>query len=392
MKKSLLTLATSVTVASVAHAQSSVTLYGVIDEGINFNNNANGGRQYALASGVLMGSRWGIRGVEDLGGGLKAIFALENGFDVNSGKLGQGGLGFGRQAYVGLSSPFGAVTLGRQYDSVVDYVGQFGAGEQWGGYLTAHPADIDNFNNTERVNNAIKFTSVKYAGLSLGGLYSLGGVSGSFSRNQIWSLGGSYAQGPFSVGAAYLNIRNPNASFYGTGTVANATGGSLAGNNFIPTPVYSGYASATTQQVIAAGGAYTIGPATIGATYSNVKFMGLNGTVSPLNAAGLSGTVTFNNGELNFKYQLTPALLLGAAYDYTKASSIAGKSGAQYHQGAIGADYFLSARTDVYALGVYQKASGTDSTGRSAVAAINELTPSTTDHQVGIRFAIRHKF
>ena len=121
-----------------------MTLYGIIDEGLLFNNNAGGKHLYSMASGVMQGSRFGLRGTEDLGGGLKAIFTLENGFDVNSGKLGQGGLMFGRQAYVGLSSQYGTVTLGRQYDSVVDFVGPLEAGDQWGGYIAAHPGDLDN--------------------------------------------------------------------------------------------------------------------------------------------------------------------------------------------------------------------------------------------------------
>ncbi len=74
-----------------------------------------------MSSGNLQGSRWGLRGTEDLGGGLKAIFVLENGFNVFNGTLGQGGDELGRQAYVGLpTTQFGTVTLGRQYDSVVD--------------------------------------------------------------------------------------------------------------------------------------------------------------------------------------------------------------------------------------------------------------------------------
>src|ERR1700758_3627971 len=123
MKKSLLAGVVFSMTSSVAFAQSSVTLYGIVDEGFNFNSNSDGHRQYYLSSGELQGSRFGLRGAEDLGGGLSAIFVLENGFDLNTGKLGQGGLMFGRQAYVGLSSSqFGTVTLGRQYDSVVDYV------------------------------------------------------------------------------------------------------------------------------------------------------------------------------------------------------------------------------------------------------------------------------
>ena len=86
-----------------AMAQSSVTLYGLIDEGLNYTSNTGGHSNIQMESGFAQGSRWGLKGSEDLGGGNKAIFQLENGFDVNSGKLGQGGRMFGRQAYVGLS-------------------------------------------------------------------------------------------------------------------------------------------------------------------------------------------------------------------------------------------------------------------------------------------------
>jgi predicted porin len=391
MKKSLLALAALGAFAGIAHAQSSVTLYGIIDEGVNWTSNAGGKQLYNLSSGVLQGSRWGLRGTEDLGGGLKAIFTLENGFDVNSGALLQGGREFGRQAFVGLSSSgFGTVTLGRQYDSVVDYVGPLEAGDQWGGYIVAHPGDLDNFNNAFRTNNAVKYTSPNLAGLTFGGMYSLGGVAGDFSRNQVFSLGAGYSNGPLTLAAAYLNARNPNIGFFGGNANVNTTITNTSA--VITSPVYSGFSSAHTYQVIGAGGAYTFGAATVGATYSNIKFFALGNTSSGPNPSGFSGTATFNNAEVNFKYQLTPALVLGAAYDYTKGSSINGASGAKYHQGAVGADYFLSKRTDVYLVGVYQKASGTDSTGKQARAAINNLTASSNDHQGTVRIGIRHKF
>ncbi|KXU84674.1 porin [Caballeronia megalochromosomata] len=393
MKKSAFVALVFSAVSGIAYAQSSVLLYGIVDEGFQFNNNAGGKRQYYLASGELNGSRWGLRGSEDLGGGLKAIFVLENGFDVNTGRLGQGGLEFGRQAYVGMSGGIGTITLGRQYDSVVDYVGPLEAGDQWAGYLGAHPADNDNFNNTNRVNNAIKFTSPTLGGFTFGGMYSLGGVAGDATRNQIWSLGGGYTKGPLILGAAYLNVRNPNVSFYGSGgMVAPATAG-VPGSNLGNSPVISGYASAHTLQVIGAGASYTFGAATIGATYSNTKFKGLGDTTSgPAPLTGIAGTATLNNAEVNFRYQLTPALLLGAAYVFTKSSGVDGASGARYHQGALGVDYFLSKRTDIYMVGVYQKANGTDSTGNPAVASISQITPSSTDRQAALRFAIRHKF
>ncbi|WP_184048831.1 porin [Paraburkholderia sp. MM5384-R2] len=379
--------------SGIAFAQSSVTLYGILDEGFNFNNNSSGKHQYYLAAGVLQGSRFGLRGTEDLGGGLSAIFVAENGFDPNSGKLGQGGLMFGRQAYVGLSSRYGTVTAGRQYDSVVDYVGPFGAAEQWGGSIIAHPGDTDNFNNTNRTNNAIKYTSVDFGGLTFGGVYALGGIAGNLTRNQIWSLGARYSNGPLQLGVGYLNVRNPNTSFYGAGGTVAATVGGVPGSNFGASPVNSAYASAHTQQVIAAGAAYSFGAATIGATYSNAKYMSLGDKTSgPVPANSLGGTATFNNAELNLKYQITPALLIAASYVYSRNSGAAGFEEATYNQGAIGIDYFLSKRTDLYAVGVFQKAGGTDSSGRPAVASINSVTPSVSDRQAVIRVAIRHKF
>ncbi|MGU8083303.1 porin [Burkholderia pyrrocinia] len=385
MKKSLLALVALGAFAGAAHAQSSVTLYGIIDEGLLFNNNAGGKHLYSMASGVMQGSRFGLRGTEDLGGGLKAIFTLENGFDVNSGKLGQGGLMFGRQAYVGLSSQYGTVTLGRQYDSVVDFVGPLEAGDQWGGYIAAHPGDLDNFNNAYRVNNAVKFTSPSYGGFTFGGLYSFGGQAGQFSKNQVWSLGAGYNNGPLVLGVGYLNARTPG-NFGGM-----FNNGSTAATTAVSSPVYGAYANnANTYQVIGAGGAYTFGAATIGATYSNTKFKGFS--VGPF----VNQTATFNNGEINFKYQLTPALILGAAYDYTQGSKIDGNSAAKYHQGSLGVDYFLSKRTDVYVIGVYQHASGNalDAKGNvvQATAAINGLAGSSTSNQVAGRVGIRHKF
>ncbi|KAG0164460.1 hypothetical protein DFQ30_009929 [Apophysomyces sp. BC1015] len=373
MKKSLLALAAWGAFAGAAHAQSSVTLYGIIDEGLNYTSNSGGHTLWSLSSGVMQGSRWGLRGTEDLGGGLKAIFTLENGFDVNTGKFDRGGLEFGRQAFVGLSSSrFGTLTLGRQYDSVVDYVGPLEAGNQWGGYIAVHPGDLDNFNNTYRANNSIKYTSPNFAGLSFGGLYSLGGVAGDFSRNQVFSLGAGYTNGPLVLGAGYLNVRNPNASFFG-----NSTSGPIDTSvSNVDSPVYRSYGSAHTYQVIGAGGAYTFGPATVGVTYSNTKFFQLGSAY----ASSFSGsTATFNNAEINFKYQLTPAL-----------------SGAKYHQGALGADYFLSKRTDVYLVGVYQRATGnTAGDGDkvvSATASINGLSPSKSNNQATVRVGIRHKF
>src|ERR1700712_1126890 len=99
MKKTLIVAAVSASFATAASAQSSVTLYGLIDAGFAYTNNvANTGAgpdqqvsKFGMTSGNLQGSRWGLRGQEDLGGGLKAVFTLENGFNITNGTASQGG-------------------------------------------------------------------------------------------------------------------------------------------------------------------------------------------------------------------------------------------------------------------------------------------------------------
>lgn len=141
-------------ITTLAMAQSSVTLYGIVDEGIDYTNNAGTGSAWKMQSGDALSSRWGVKGTEDLGGGLQAIFNLENGFDASSGALSQPDRMFGRQAFVGVtSSTFGTVTMGRQYDSVVDFVAPLTANGNWGGYLFSHPLDNDNTDDTFRIGN-----------------------------------------------------------------------------------------------------------------------------------------------------------------------------------------------------------------------------------------------
>jgi len=104
--------------SATAWAQSSVTLYGIVDTGIEYVSHADAAGDSVVRMPGITGevpSRWGLRGKEDLGGGLSAIFALESGFNMRSGTLNQGGRLFGRQAWVGLSSPYGNLTFGRQY-------------------------------------------------------------------------------------------------------------------------------------------------------------------------------------------------------------------------------------------------------------------------------------
>jgi predicted porin len=109
-------------------------------------------------------------------------------------------------------------------------------------------------------------------------------------------------------------------------------------------------------------------------------------------ANALASSEDFNIGEINLAYLVTPALQLGTAYTYTRGSSIGSISGATYSQVNLAANYALSVRTDLYLVGIYQHASGKDSTGKTAVAAISNLTNSSSDVQTALIVGIRHKF
>ncbi|KVN93688.1 porin [Burkholderia ubonensis] len=381
MKKTLIVAALSGVFATAAHAQSSVTLYGLIDAGITYTNNQGGHSAWQQSTGSVNGSRWGLRGAEDLGGGLKAIFTLENGFGINNGTLKQNGREFGRQAFVGLShSVYGSVTLGRQYDSVVDYLGPLSlTGTQYGGTQFAHPFDNDNLNNSFRINNAVKYQSADYNGLKFGALYGFSNSS-NFANNRAYSVGASYSFMGFNVAAAYMQLNN------NVNGLAQAVGdpGAVAGDWTF---------AASRQRTWGAGLNYSFGPATAGFVFTQTRLTdsvaisaGQSGVTGGI--TGLSGGTRFNNYEVNGRYALTPALSLAGSYTYTDGR-IVGQS-PKWHQFNLQAAYALSKRTDVYLQGEYQKV---NSDGLPLRANINGLgTASSNNKQVAVTAGMRHRF
>ena len=378
MKKSLLALGVMGTFAGAAHAQNSVTLYGLIDAGITYTNNQSGSKNVQATSGQVNGSRWGLRGSEDLGGGLKAIFTLENGFNIDTSKFGQNGAEFGRQAFVGLSSnQYGAVTLGRQYDSVVDYLGPLAlTGTQFGGTQAAHPFDNDNLDNSFRINNSVKYQSVNYGGLKVGGLYGFSNAAGGFSDNPAYSLGTSYNYGPLNVAASYMQLNNG-------GSTLNTSGAVTTDATFL----------AGRQRTYGAGVSYAFGAANVGFVFSqthldNATAIGASAAGSASNLTLTNGSARFTNYEVNGRYNFTPAWTLSGAYTFTDAK-IDGVS-PKYNQVTLQTAYALSKRTDVYLQGVYQHVSGTGDSGLTA--DINGLTASSTNSQVAATIGLRHRF
>ena len=158
--------------SSMSHAQSSVTLYGIIDTGVEYVTNIGAKKSSSVHVPSLtasLPSLWGLRGKEDLGGGLNAVFVLESGFAPGTGSLNQGGRLFGRQAYAGLSGPWGTVTLGRQYSQI------FWAaltGDTLAPNIYA-AADLDPYLTQPRVDNSITYTFTS-SGLTAAATYSFG--------------------------------------------------------------------------------------------------------------------------------------------------------------------------------------------------------------------------
>jgi predicted porin len=366
--------------AANAHAQSSVTLYGVIDEGIDFNNNSGGHSQWAMRDGTydgVFGSRWGLRGSEDLGGGLSAIFKLENGFSLENGQLRQGGRLFGRQAYVGLShNSYGTLTFGRQYDSVVDFVQPVTAPGTFGGPIV-HAGDIDNTDNSFRVDNSVKYASPIFRGFQFGGMYSFTNTNApGRGTTGMWSVGATYSNSGLTVAGAYEYAKNPALLFTDGNFVPNTTAATIGA-----TGPFSYVGNPSNEQIFAFGATYAIGKALIGLDYTNTKFDDANGTTS---------AVKFQNYEAFGQYNLTSSWSAGVSYTYTHGDVGYSQTVPVYHQLGLTTSYSLTKRTAIYAMGVYQRAAA----GAPVADVFDGVTgnASTNNHQVVARIGMYHKF
>jgi GBP family porin len=389
MKKTLIIAGIMGAFAINAHAQSSVTLYGTLDAGLVYSNNQGGHNNWQQGSGSVSDTYFGLRGSEDLGGGLHAIFTLESGFNINSGKFTESSTLFNRQAFVGLQSDqFGTLTLGRQYDSVVDYLGPLSeAGSGYGNNLAAHPFDNDNLDNSFSIKNAVKYQSANYSGFRFGGLYGFSNDAGQFANNRAYSAGASYTNGGLNVAAAYLQMNNS----LGGSNLSNGAVSAGDGNNANLT--------AALQRTYGVGANYAYGPATVGFVWTHTQDDNLiaggqgGGSISGFTVP--TGTnLHLDNFEINGKYALTPALSLNGAYTFTDGKATGGTTSGdpKWHTVSLQADYSLSKRTDVYVEGVYQHASGQLGDGQQNVAMINTLSPSSSGNQVAATVGLRHRF
>ena len=345
MKKSLIAVAALAAVGA-ASAQSSVTLYGVVDTGYGVEQTktelfgvTTKTRTTGLMSGNLSGSRWGLKGQEDLGNGLSAVFNVEAGFNSANGDFKDDG--FNRRSVVGLKGSFGQVLLGRDY-TPMDTIGG-------GDYFQA--SDLVTADDPMGVGlYTVRANGVHYAGEFGGvGVKAFVGyddqkttVSGigttSRNRNEGYGVGVTYAGGPFMVGAAVQQFRSKDAV---ATTGKNTEYGLGASYDFTAAKLYAHYIANDFQT-------------------PNAK---------PLQQFGLGVTAPFGAFTLGGQY----------AYNYWK---VAPGVKAEGHDFVLQGTYALSKRTDLYA-----RAARTDS-WKVKTSGTTAYKTNTDSFAVGVR----HRF
>jgi len=311
----------------------------------------------------------GLKGTEDRGGGLSSLFNLQNGFNVDNGKM-SSGLLFGRKAFVGLTGGFGTVTAGRQQDTLQDLVLPV-QGNNFIEYFTA-PGDVDNADGSIRNSNAVKWVSPSWGGVQVAAMYGFGGVAGSVGSGQAYNAAMSYTAGPLIVAAGYAHLDNGNA-------VLSTCGATSADTIFLP-PVNSAYATAV--NITRAGLSYVLGAFTLGGRYSYAEYL--------REGHSTFGTAErYNNGLVFVAWQASPALLFQTGYDYLKSH---GDSSATYQQVTLAADYALSKRTDFYATMSYGHASDSNGAGPAQAVIADAYVDGGKATQERAIVGIRHRF
>lgn len=340
-----------------AFAQSSVTLYGSLDSGLAYVNNSGGHALFEANQSNMQPDRWGISGVEDLGGGLHALFRLENGFFTNTGTLVNTNSFFNRQAYVGLESDqFGGLTLGHQSALSFDMLAPFAnvyAGNSWN---MLHPGNVDGLANTatSSINNAVKYRSPTWSGLYIAALFGFGNTT-NFQYGTTSSVALHYGRGPFEASMFYQNQHNQAFAL-----------SSLVLGTFQDQPAASYVADRA--QFWGAGASYRLNAIKLHVLYTRVKLESKN--FADVYQAWDSGA----------EWSVTAATTLTAGANTTTFDAH------RWTQVGLGYIYSLSKRTQIYLQGVYEHANP------GSFAALSIGGVSSTNNQLLFLTGIHHNF
>jgi predicted porin len=361
--------------SSHAFAQSSVTLFGIADNGIFYTSNQtslgstkNGKSAVQAQAGVWTGSQFGLKGKEDLGDGTAAIFNLDSRFNLNTGASQFTNAMFGQWAYVGLTNPrYGTLTGGRQLTPYYTLLSPYSPTTWLTGFSGAHPGDIDNLDTTYKTSNTLVYLSPSVHGFTVGGSYAFGGQPGSFNLGSSWSAGIQYRIGAAGIAAAIERFNNaaPGGGAWSANSTATA-GTTQQGVSALT----NGYQTAAAQQRIAVTGGYAFtSKLDVSLSYSNVQY------IAGTNSAFKSTTIWNTLGAV-VHYGVTPAASIAAGYSYTRAAKANGiTSGAQYQQVSFAQYYALSKSTGVYAVEAYQRSNGQTlaADGTTVIAATADI-------------------
>jgi len=364
MQKKIIALAIAGLASTAAFAQTNVTIYGSVDYGYSYryDNMTSGNRNISgIDGGQAQGNRLGFKGVEDLGNGLKAVFLLESGFFGDTGVDHTSGSMFSRQAYMGLTGGFGTLIGGRLYTPHFSFVGAidpFGAGTV-GQYRNVYGKDVDGLMDPVRVDNAVAYVSPSFGGFTLTGAYSNNaagqedGVSNA-RNNTVYALLGRYTAGPVDVG---LNLHRIAAG---------------------STPAFSGVKY--------------IDNATLGGTFDAkvVKIAALY-SYNLLDQTAAGSDVRIENWMVGATVPLGK-FAVKASYMFSDGNTAAGGNAQQF---ALGANYSLSKRTDLYTAYSFID---NDNASRNGVivgrriADVGDASNSGLGAQQGFQVGVRHLF
>lgn len=338
--------------AACAQAQSqvsSVTIYGLLDTGIEYLSHAGpggAGSQYRISSGNVAGSRWGLRGKEELGGGLSGIFVLEGGISTDTGGMTLNNRLFGRQAFVGLESRWGRITLGRHINTLFDVMVPFDPLRYATYGVLAQDGQF-----AGRADNSVKYTG-NFGNLTVVGLYSAGYDStiangseapGNVRIGQEIGAAASYTIGSLGIALSYDQRRGTTAA-----TQANL------------------------ERRYVAGLLWSAGPFTAMAGY---RF--LQGTLT------LAPEVRASLYWVGASYKFQPAFTLAAGV-YRNDQRHSPNGAVSYSLSGI---YALSKRTELYVNASYM-----DNRGASTNSATFGVTVAPGVNQTGVVAGVKHVF
>lgn len=346
-----------------AFAQSSVTLYGSIDTGLDYVSNSGGKHLFQESAGKRQPDRFGFLMKEAIGGGNTIFANLESGFVSTTGAQINPTSFFNRDALVGLSNPaYGSLSLGHMPDFMYTYLGRIDNAVP-GISSFYSPGNLDGLANTHANDNTVKYLTPTFYGLQLGAMNSFGGTAGNFSNGRQYSFGASYAGGPVKAGLAYSMSHNRTADLRGTFGVTSVLGQNIAQGTMFNASRYRTYGGAVS---------FTYGIFVPHLTITDVNIANSQGSVSERNyQAGVN--IDVSGGKHTH--------ILGVSYSHSTFQEMA------FNQYNLFLTDYLSKSTQIYAGAGYQRASGA-----GARAEQFGYVQSSNGSQLVARIGLNHMF